>query len=106
MSTSGAEMLGEAVAAEMEAMQNAGKQFESEMAKTRGQTQDLYASMFASMQRKKEPEMHPDTVRIAKIIDANPLLRLAVDKFVSAKLHELSAAVSSVLGVSPEDAAK
>lgn len=93
----------DAIANELSAMNNSGAKFEAELQATRDKQKELMDSVFANLSRNREPPMHPDTVRIAKIIDGNPLLRRAVDKFLGEKLNALSAAVSSVLGVEPEE---
>lgn len=104
MSEGMAATVADAIANELGAMNSSGAKFEAELQATRDKQKELMEGVFANLSRKKEPAMHPDTTRIAKIIDSNPLLRKAVDKFLTEKLNALSAAVSSVLGVEPEEA--
>lgn len=106
MSEGMASTLGDAIASELAAMNNSGAKFEAELQATRDKQKEMMESVFASMSRKKEQPMHPDTVRIARMLDGNPALRIAVEKFLGQKLAELSAATSTILGVTPEETAK
>jgi len=104
MSDGMAGALGEAIATEMAAMNNSSAAFQSELDATRNKQKEMMEAVFKGFQTKnKGPEFSAEAARIAKIVDSNPLLMKAVSRFVEAKRAEVSAAVSSVLGVTPDD---
>ena len=104
MSEGMAGALGQAIATEMAAMNSSSAAFQRELDTTRDKQKEMMEAVFKGFHdRNQGPQFSPEAARIAKIVDSNPLLMKAVSKFVDAKLAEVSAAVSSVLGVTPED---
>jgi len=93
-----AEILGEAMAAEMAGMQASSQQFEAEMKENRDRTKDMYSNVFSSLAKKKEPPLRPDVANIAKLLQQQPLLIPVVQKLLDEKLAAISAAVADILG--------
>ena len=99
-------MFGEALASEMQAMQNSNAAFEADMQEAREKEKTMMADIMAGFRDRKKPQVSDQAMRVAKLIDQNPLLLASVTKFVETKLAEIAAAVSGVLGITPEDMQK
>lgn len=94
---SASQALGEMIATEMAAMNESTRTFEASMAQNQKKAQEIYDTIFAAQNKKKDPPLSPEIQRIVAIMQQYPALVDPVSRFITKKIEAISAAMAAIL---------